>query len=205
MRSSRLDPRTRAIAAALALLAHSLLTLLMFYGNRPRDRVPEPELTFISMWPLPAPVVSAHPPAAFPQTPEGPRNDTEQDESPAGSATTEVTPSEAPAEPSSGVDWYAEAAKSIAGAGAGSQVRSFNEPPKKMRESCKPKPSSWEWSPQEEKYGLLPWPYVFVGNCVIALGFFTCVLDPMPANSHLLDDMLKREHPSSVPHPQHCE
>jgi hypothetical protein len=74
-----------------------------------------------------------------------------------------------------------------------------------MHQACKPRKSSFEWNPEEKKAGLLPLPYVRLGNCVVGLGFFGCS-GGTEANGHLFDDLKKGDRPvSSVPDPNTCD
>ena len=104
------------------------------------------------------------------------------------------------------IDWYAEAAKSAARSADGKgEPSTFSPPPKVVHQACKPKKSSFEWNPEEKKAGLLPLPYVRLGNCIVGLGFFNCQAGP-PANGHLFDDLKKGDRPvSSVPDPNTCD
>lgn len=83
----------------------------------------------------------------------------------------------------------------------------FSAPVEKMRKPCRPRDSSFEWSPAEERSGLYPLPYVLVGErCVIGLGFLGCALGEMPPpNKHLFDDMQKGLTAKSVPDPDSCD
>lgn len=119
-----------------------------------------------------------------------------------------------PAEPSeeaspARIDWYAEAARLAAqGAGEPKAPATLGKPLQKMREPCKPRESSFEWSPEEAKAGLFPLPYVIIGErCLVTVGFFSCVLGELPPpNKHLFDDMQAGRTPdSSVPDPNVCD
>ena len=120
---------------------------------------------------------------------------------------TEAPPSPEQAEaPSPKIDWYGEARKAAArGAAKANEPSTFSPPPKVLHQACKPRKSSFEWNPEEKKVGLLPLPYVRLGDCIIGLGFFNCQAGP-PANGHLFDDLKKGDRPvSSVPDPNTCD
>lgn len=84
----------------------------------------------------------------------------------------------------------------------------FSPPPQPLREPCKPKESSFQWKAGEPRAGLLPLPFVRIGErCIVGLGFFGCALGELPPpNDKMFDDMKKGEQsPSSVPDPHHCD
>jgi hypothetical protein len=124
-------------------------------------------------------------------------------------------PSEQPIEAATTprVDWYGEAANLVARAAVESVARdTFGPPLQKMREPCKPRDSSFDWSPEVKKYGLLPGllplPYVIIADrCLLTVGFVSCVLGPLPEpNQALFDDMQEGKTPhSSVPDPNRCD
>jgi hypothetical protein len=113
--------------------------------------------------------------------------------------------SEAP----SGIDWHAAADLLAArNARADAAPATFSAAPNRMREPCKPRDSSFDWHPEDKKYGLLPLPYIVIADrCFVTLGYFSCNLSPLPEpNKHLFDDMQQRRTPeSSVPDPYFCD
>jgi hypothetical protein len=200
--------RVRAAAVVLALLAHALVLLL--FASRGRAPMPAAawSLQFVSIWPPDQPPPEVIAPAPLPMrarrtTPPAPAttvvipNDTEAPPSP-----------EHAEAPSPKIDWYGEARKAAArGAAKANESSTFSPPPKVIQQACKPKKHSFEWNPEPKKAGLLPLPFVVLGNCVVGLGFFTCNLSgPPEANGHLFDDLKKGDRPvSSVPDPHTCE
>lgn len=204
--------RVRAAAIVLALLAHVLVLLLFSFGSRTPVR--EAVLVqFVSIWPAAQSVpiveptlVPLPPPTRIPalRNPAAPTP-------PVVIAPIEPSESEAPApreSPQPSIDWYGEAAKSVArNAAKGDQPPTFSPPPKVLRGPCKPRKHSFEWNPEEKKAGLLPLPYFRVGGCMFMLAFFSCNLNgPPPANGHLFDDLQKGDRPvSSVPDPDTCD
>ena len=104
-----------------------------------------------------------------------------------------LPPSPPPQEPGANIDWYGQLeARAARLADAEVEDRDIaGRVIQRMREPCQPRDSSFEWSPQEERRGLLPLPYIMIGErCVVGLGFFGCSLGAMPEpNRHLFDDM----------------
>src|SRR6185369_6482897 len=203
----------RAAAVIVALLAHALLWLVFTL----RGHSPEPAawtLQFVSIWPSdpPAPAEMTPVPArARRATPATPVKAIDMPPESAGSQESAVSRSAPPAIPvppapekpqttAPPVDWYGEAAKSAARATAkANEPPTFSPPPKVVHQACIPRKSSFEWNPEEKKAGLLPLPFVRLGNCVVGLGFFTCT-GGSEANGHLFDDLKKGDRPvSSVP------
>lgn len=208
--------RTRAAACGSTLLVHLLVLLLLLQEDRvERSRPLPPRVLPVNVWihlpPLETPTRPATgevtialrgqpAPAPVPVPEFVPRR------------AIVLPPADAPAptpEQRAGVDWYAEASKLAARAAQDEGPSDgFGEPLQKMREPCEPRESSFKWNPEQKKYGLLPLPYIVIGEaCVIGLGFFGCALgSPPEPNSHLFDDMRAGRTPeSSVPHPNYCD
>jgi hypothetical protein len=205
----------RAIAASLTLAVHVLFGLLLLLEKRfPPRELPPPRWP-AGIWihlalpePRPPPRVDV-PRPSMESTPDVPP--------PADPASTsEPAPiADAPAvgpatgTPTPRTDWYGEADKQAAlAAEEADRPATFGRPLQAMREPCKPRDSSFDWSPEEKKAGLLPLPYIIVAErCLITLGFFSCVLGPLPGpNSDLFDDMVAGKTPdSSVPDPNFCD
>lgn len=104
-------------------------------------------------------------------------------------------------------DWELLAQQRGGTFGRESDRSTFSAPAASLRKPCKPRDSSFEWSPAEERTGLYPLPYVLVGErCVIALGFLGCALGELPPpNKHLFDDMQRGLSAKPVPHPDFCD
>ena len=205
MRRPLRPTRVRAAAVLLALLAHALLLLLFSFGNR---RPSEPAIwQFVSIWPpdQPAPVITRTPSPRQPRTRAPATRNPPPIVAPAVPTESESPPQ--PEAPRPSIDWYGQAASAAARSAAkGDQPPTFSPPPKVVHQACKPKKQSFEWNPEEKKAGLLPLPYVRVGNCIIMLGFFSCSSEGPPANGHLFDDLRKGDRPvSSVPDPNTCD
>jgi hypothetical protein len=211
MRRRPQSARVRAAAIGLALLAHVLVLLLFRSGNSAPSREPS-LLQFVSFWPpdQPAPTVVSPPSQPLRRVPAPSRELTPRS---APSTAAQTAPTEAVAPPTeesprSSIDWRGEAVRAAArNAAKEDQPQTFSPPPKVVRQPCKPKESSFQWNPEEKKAGLLPLPYVRLGNCIVGLGFFGCGLNgPPPANGHLFDDLQKGDRPvSSIPDPNVCE
>lgn len=108
------------------------------------------------------------------------------------------------------IDWYGEAARLAARlADAPEPPERIGPPLPKLRQPCRPRESSFKWSPQEEKYGLVPLPYIIIADrCIVtAIGMFSCVLGaPPPPEAGLFDDMRAGRTPHSpVPDPHSCD
>jgi hypothetical protein len=205
--------RVKASVVFLTLMVHGLLILLFFQGESVENRTPMWQPPMVDVW-----IHLPQPPSRIDGDQPAPRRRSE--ESPLLSVTpsvaitlqqAEVPPSQA-AEDSEGtttVDWYGEASKLAARHAEDSSVPGgMGQPVQKMREACKPRDSSFEWSPEQEEYGLLPLPYMMVGErCVVGIRFFSCSLGAMPEpNKRLFDDMRKGSTPqSSVPSPHTCD
>lgn len=212
MRRRSRSVQLRAAAIGLALLADVLVLLLFGFGSRTSTRE-SVQLQFVSIWPADRPPPNLTPsetrqrpqPAARPPHADTPQS-TSSSTAPIALPETDTTPQHDRSDPT--IDWYREAAKAATrNTDHGGQSSTFSPPPKVMRKPCKPKESSFEWTPEEKKAGLLPLPYVRLGNCVVGLGFFGCALNGTPAaNGHLFDDLQKGDRPeSSVPDPHICE
>lgn len=206
------NSRVRSAAAVSTLLVHALLLLLLLQEDRIERRAALPTRAMVNMWihlpppPIPqanreeaAPDPRDRPPVPRPSLPRTAIVLQPSVETPANPSTRETAP----------VDWYGEAGKLAARAAEDTAPSDgFGEPLQKMRETCEPRDSSFDWNPEEKKYGLLPLPYVMLGQrCVIGLGFFGCTLSALPEpNKHLFDDMEAGRTPdSSVPHPNYCD
>ncbi|HUG72320.1 MAG TPA: hypothetical protein VMK82_02740 [Steroidobacteraceae bacterium] len=202
------------MAAALTLGGHALLLLWLLQEDRRAPRVLPPEQKLV--------IVRIHLPPPAPQTlaveilenSSAPRRETPVTPAPPTAIApdpVEETPSEQPIEEETTprVDWYGEAANLVARAAGESVARETLGPPlQKMRKPCTPRDSSFDWSPEVKKYGLLPLPYVIIADrCLITVGFVSCVFGPLPEpNQTLFDDMQEGKTPlSSVPDPNHCD
>lgn len=192
----------------LTLAAHGLFVALLLSDPRmasrpvvsPRELVSIP----ITLPPLPD-VVEPEPEQPLPGSPRGggtPRRETEtptarvEVQRPAAAITLpspEVAPR--PLEPAPrDVDWYAKAAERAQRYVDGlPESRQDNQPPQaKVRESCKPRESSFAWKKDAKPTG---------GSGGLTLGW-----EPPPANAHLFDDMKEGKTPrSSVPDPNKCD
>jgi hypothetical protein len=148
------------------------------------------------------------PPAPVPQLPGRAQTRTSPaTPAPSTAITGPQAPAGTPAAAGPPVDWHGEARRA-----ASAQSERLNE---ESQQECHPEdrrgtlpahclrpraPAPWEPEPARAGFaGGLPW--VRVGKeCVVGLGFFGCVLDPPPANGHVLDEMKNPERlRSSVP------
>lgn len=203
---------SRAIAALCTLAVHGLFVLLLLLERRFPPRELPPSRRLVSMWiHLPPVLDPVEPSAAAPPRPvtkpevEPPPVEPDTPAEPAG-----VQPAQPAGEaPAPRVDWYAQAARLAAqGAGEPRAPATIGKPLQKMREPCEPRDSSFDWNAEAPKAGLLPLPYVIIADrCMITVGFFSCVLGPLPPpNKHLFDDMQAGRTPdSSVPDPNVCD
>lgn len=212
--------RIRTAAVALAVLAHGLVLLPFLLGKPAARRQVAPTLHFVSLWPdlaVSEPEPEPEPATAPPTAPESsPRIAPPLTPPQAITLAPAVAPDPpaGPTEPSPetaarGIDWNAAAAAATERFVAGLDApTTFSPPPPKLREPCKPRESSFEWSPEEPRAGLLPLPFVRIGErCIVGLGFFGCALGELPPpNDKLFDDIKKgNTSPSSVPDPHHCD
>lgn len=202
--SARPSARVRLTSMALAPLVDALLLLPFLLDDPVRRALPVQPLriTGIRLQPLPAPAMEvpsisdapAIPPRAAAVPPANP-----------------VPPAAGPPAPASpAVDWHAQAAEAAArqATAGGGEATTFSPAPQTVRKPCEPRESSFQWNPEQPRAGLLPLPYVRIGErCVVGLGFFSCTLGELPPpNSHLFDDMKAGAgSPSSVPDPNICD
>jgi hypothetical protein len=203
----------RVAAGGLTLAVHGLLVLVLLLEDRDvrqpltaARRLPGSWINLSSL-PLPSPELALQTPRPPPRNPASPTVI-----SPGTTATPgeNATPQAADTSAApSGIDWQAAAERLAArNAQGGDEQDTFSRAPQKMREPCQPRDSSFEWHPEEKKYGLLPLPYIIVAErCLVTLGYFSCSLGPLPEpDKHLFDDMQQGWTPdSSVPDPNFCD
>jgi len=201
----------RTAAGGLTLAVHGLLVTALLMEDRglmrplPASRAPA------DIWIHLAPVLVTEQvePAHQTAPPSSQRAMTARADAGALSPPSPQTAPRIPAEPpaESPVNWDLAAEKRTSNYGEEDTPPPFGLPAAKMRESCKPRDSSFEWSPAEERAGLYPLPYMMVGErCVIGLAFFGCALgEAPPPNTHLFDDMQKGLTAKSVPDPDYCD
>ncbi|MEO8306547.1 MAG: hypothetical protein ABI616_00735 [Pseudomonadota bacterium] len=219
MRYARTGIRIRAMAIALAVLAHTALLWLFIVGGRETRTEPVPQSKLISVWlDLPAPP----PPDAALLPPVRPVTSTSSTRSSAGHIAEPpitVRKSNTPdsletratgAAGAAGIDLERELSVVGHSALTAPPAASFSAPPKTARQPCAKRKSSMEWNgKQDRRVGMAgPLPYVRLGKrCAVGLGFFGCALDDLPeANSHLLDDMKAADYTGdSVPDPDRCD
>lgn len=214
-RAAAAGAQGRLFAIAPTLVVHGLLLLLLLQEERVegRERIRPQPVVAMGIWIQPraadAPATSRSPateagriafaPVSTAVPDSAPSMESRQLE-PTESANTGGTPA---------VDWYGEAGKLAARAAAADErSTSFSKAPDTLREPCERRDSSFEWNPEHEKRGLLPLPYMFIGErCVIGLGFFGCALGALPGpNNRLFDDMKKGlASDSSVPGVDVCD
>lgn len=201
----------RRLFALAVVVLHGLLLLLLVSGQRLR---PDPERevpSFIGVWITPMPRVPRpveEPESSDPAVVELParapsdeaREPDEIELQPGAASETATTPR---------VDWMGEAALAARRAAAVPAKREgFGDPPKVLRKACVFHKPSMEWNgPDDQRAGMVGiFPYVRIGTCMISVGFFSCTLDPMPPNTHILDDMKDRDRiRASVPDKEECE
>jgi hypothetical protein len=209
----RATVRGRVIAASFTLAVHGLFVLLLLLEKRlpPRELPPR---RLVGMWIHLPPVLDPVDQSAAATPPPARKPEVAPPPAPAPADTpaepTDVQPAQLADEPSlPRVDWHAEAARLAArGAGEPEAPPTIGKPLQKMREPCEPRESSFEWNAEEPKAGLLPLPYVIIAErCMISVGFFSCILGPLPPpDKHLFDDMQAGRTPdSSVPDPNTCD
>jgi hypothetical protein len=197
-------------ATGLVLLVHGALLLILLHSHRIRTHE-EPAVAFVSVWieprqakPESAPREATPSPAPAPRRSVAPAPP-----APPASEAPVTAPISAPEPTPAPIDWAGEAAAAaarLASPDKGSD--SFSPAPKLPRKPCEPPKSSFEWHPEEMRAGLLPLPFVRLGErCVVGLGFFGCALGELPkANGKLFDDVKegKTQQPT-VPNPNHCD
>jgi len=209
-RPSAAAVQIRALALAPTVLVHGLIVLLLIQEDNVQQRKPIPERAISGVW------IFLHTPAQSAtdsQPPGGGRTVQPRPSALAPADSVDRSQFEQLAPPSiedsaepAAVDWYGEASR-LAEADR-QPPASIGTPMQGARKPCKPRDSSFDWHPQEERYGLRPLPYVMVGErCVIGLGFGGCSLSALPEpNKRLFDDMRNGRTPeSSVPHHEACE
>lgn len=217
--------RVRTSAVAATLLVHAGLVWLFIEDKQIDRRTTPPDQVMVKVWiHLPAPidrdramtsdpgqaairgVSRADPAGVVPPQPELP---TSTPPLPSSSPSV-LPPSPSPQEPGANIDWYGQL-EARAARLADVEVENRDVAGRviqRMREPCQPRDSSFEWSPQEKRRGLLPLPFIMIGErCVIGLGFFGCSLGALPEpDKHLFDDMQAGRTPrSSVPHHENCD
>lgn len=197
--------RVRAAASGMALVADALALLLLMMEERALRAEPSRQRIVISIWPdrppeLPEPAQPRSQPSPglpSPTTRPGITPDPLAD-----------GPAPPPAPGAPAIDWQAEAAAVAADQAARpAESGAFSPAPTTVRKPCKPPDSSFEWNPEQPRAGLLPWPYVRIGeSCIVALGFFSCTFGGPGPNTHLFDDMQAgKTQDSSVPDPNYCD
>lgn len=205
----------RTAAGGLTLAVHGLLlTVLLLEDRELRRPLPSSRTlaqTWIHLAPVQAPPREA-PEARIPAAPATAPEDVQAvlPASLEAVATMEAEPASpaGPAPVPAPIDWATAAADRASHYGEEEKPPAFDGPVATLREPCKPRDSSFEWSPAEKKAGLFPLPYVMIGErCVVGLGFFACALGALPPpNKHLFDDMQQGLTPgSSVPDPHFCD
>jgi len=218
--------RFRTSAVAATLLVHAGLVWLFIEEKQMDRRTAPPDQVMVNVWiHLPAPAPVDREPAMTPDPGDTairgvapadlpvvvpPRADAPTSEPPLQPLPpAELIPSPPSQESRSDVDWYRQA-ETRAERLAAVEVEARDiagRVVQRLREPCQPRDSSFEWNPQEERRGLLPLPFILIGErCGIGLGFFGCNLGALPEpNKHLFDDMQAGRTPrSSVPHHEHC-
>ena len=214
-------PRTaftkRTATLGLTLVLHALLLLMLLPVRSALP--PSPPRALEGLW------IHLLPLADLPADVEVALSTERSDEASAGAARPDARPASpvAPvppeaADPDAGttgtgdtgsgprVDWHAQAAALVARAGSEVPRTSVGPPRERARQPCTPRKRSFEFSPEEEDYGLLPLPYVRAGNCVFGLGYFTCSFGGDRPNAGMFDDMQQGLTPdSSVPNPEVCD
>lgn len=197
----------RVRAALLTLAAHVLALIWLLSDPRMSARFAEPprQLVSIAITLPPLPEVDEPDPAPSPGTPV-PAGETARREveilppqvelpRPATAITLpapEVVTEESATEPRE-VDWFAKASEHAQRYVDGlAESRQDNQPPgPRVRQSCKPRESSFEWKKDSKS----------TGSGSLTLGW-----EPPPANDSLFDDMKAGRTPhSSVPDPNNCD
>jgi hypothetical protein len=207
--------RTRVPAILPVLLVHALLFLVLIRGKEADRAIPPsaPSVQLVNVWiHLPrgsAPGAAQTTALAISTVGILPDWTSASLDAPAPNVELPV-PTEFHARPEqTQVDWYGEASRLAALAAATDEVPSLvSGSVRQMREPCESRRSSFEWNPAQERRGLLPLPYMMLGErCVVGLGFFGCALGALPEpNSRLFDDMREGSTPgSSVPSPHSCD
>jgi hypothetical protein len=197
----------RSMAIGLALLVHGLLILLWRFGSFSDPRSNEAPVQFISLWPeieLPTTATEVI-------TPPEPGMRALAEVPPPEPATEESASITDPA-PQPPIDWQREATEAAKRqAERTGDSTEFSAPPATMRKPCEPPESSFKWNPETPRAGFtrtpIPLPFVRLGDgCVVGLGFFSCILNALPADGRLFDDVKEgKAQVWSVPDPNICD
>jgi len=199
----------RRLFALAVVVLHGLLILLLLSGVRLRPDAQRQVPVFVSIWitppsPKPQAEEAKKSPEAAPEPEPRPAVTLQPPAEPESDPDVEPVPTAAPL-----VDWMRESALAARRAAAEPQKRgTFSDPPGALRKPCEPKKSSMEWHEGEgRRFGMSGiFPFVVVGNCVVTIGFFTCDMNPMPPDTHILDDMTDHDRiRASVPDKEMCE
>lgn len=182
----------RCLTSLGVLGTHAVLIALFLRAGNQHARTTHPlsePSTVLLILELPTPQqepVATKPTAARVQSLRPPR--TRPTRTPSDTSISVPTAAPTPRPP---IDWHREAelAGSRHALPAPSNLPGGSGHPVSPSVKCKVRPEQ-HWEPEPKRAGFAGGlPYVRLGRCVVALGFFACALSRSPSNGHVLDDI----------------